>query len=123
MKLQTMKLQTMKPQTMKPQTMKPQTMKPQTQPGVLPQLQLTINGTAVTLAAATLADAVALWLEAEARLEAAGERALATAVNARFVPAARRSTMRARPWRPDRDPRANARGMKWIFTAQRCPRA
>lgn len=54
-------------------------------------MNLIVNGTQVVLAASTLAEAVTLWLEEDARLEATGPRALATALNGRFVPAAKRA--------------------------------
>lgn len=53
-------------------------------------MNLIVNGAPVTLDASTLAQAVTLWFEEDARLEAAGARAVATAVNGRFVPAAKR---------------------------------
>jgi sulfur carrier protein len=54
-------------------------------------VNLMINGAAVTLPVQTLSEALTLWLEEDARLEATGPRALATAVNGRFVPAAKRA--------------------------------
>lgn len=54
-------------------------------------MKLVVNGTPATMAATTLAEAVTLWFEEDARLEAAGQRAVATALNGRFVPAAKRA--------------------------------
>lgn len=54
-------------------------------------MKLIVNGAPAALEAATLAEALALWLEEDARLEAVGPRAIATALNGKFVPAVRRA--------------------------------
>jgi sulfur carrier protein len=55
-------------------------------------MTLIINGTPVALKATTLAEALERYFEEDARLEAVGARAVATALNGRFVPAARRAS-------------------------------
>lgn len=54
-------------------------------------MNLIVNGAEVALDAATLAEALALWMEEDARIEAIGARAVATALNGKFVPAAKRA--------------------------------
>jgi sulfur carrier protein len=54
-------------------------------------VNLIVNGSPVTLKATTLAEALAHWMEEDARIEAIGARAVATALNGKFVPAAKRS--------------------------------
>jgi sulfur carrier protein len=54
-------------------------------------MNLIVNGAEVALDAATLAEALALWMEEDARVEAIGARAVATALNGKFVPAAKRA--------------------------------
>jgi sulfur carrier protein len=54
-------------------------------------MKLIVNGAEVALDAATLAEALALWMEEDARVEAIGARAVATALNGKFVPAAKRA--------------------------------
>jgi sulfur carrier protein len=54
-------------------------------------VNLVVNGASVMLQATTLAEALALWMEEDARIEAIGERAVATALNGKFVPAAKRA--------------------------------
>lgn len=54
-------------------------------------MKLIVNGAPAALEATTLEQALALWLEEDARLEAVGPRAVATALNGRFVPAAKRA--------------------------------